>query len=121
MIWLAISHIFSVLLELVHIGRLSAKDKDLEILVLRHQLDVMTRLQAKPIKPNRAEKMTSAVLTKKLKQSTNNSSRELGDIIRIVKPETVIRWHRELVRKKWTQENKGKRGRPRIDNQFHLY
>ena len=38
MIWLAISHIFSVILELVHIGRLSEKDKDLEILVLRHQL-----------------------------------------------------------------------------------
>ena len=44
MIWLAITHTFSALLELLHIGRVSEKDKDLEIMLLRHQLDVMTRL-----------------------------------------------------------------------------
>ena len=58
MVWLVISHIFSAILELLRIGRLS--DKDLEIMILRHQLDVMTRLQTKPVKPNRAEKLTLA-------------------------------------------------------------
>lgn len=114
MVWLALLHIFSTLLALVHIGRWSEKDKDLEIMILRHQLDVMTRLQAKPVKPNRAEQMTLAVLTKKLKQSTNRSTSQLRDVIRIIKPETVFRWHRELVRRKWTQEQKNKGGRPRI-------
>ncbi|MFN2171454.1 MAG: hypothetical protein ACK2T4_12210 [Candidatus Promineifilaceae bacterium] len=47
MFWLAITHIFSTILELVHIGRLSEKDKDLEIMILRHQLDVMTPYYAK--------------------------------------------------------------------------
>jgi transposase len=75
---------------------------------------MMTRLQTKPVKPNRAEKMTLTVLTKQLKRSTNRSTHKLRDIIRIVKPETVIRWHRELVRRKWTQEQKNKGGRPRI-------
>jgi hypothetical protein len=42
MLWLAVSHIFSIILELVHIGRLSEKDKHLEIMMLRHQLDVVT-------------------------------------------------------------------------------
>ena len=60
MVWLVISHIFSAILELLRIGRLSEKDKDLEIMILRHQLDVMTRLQTKPVKPNRAEKLTLA-------------------------------------------------------------
>lgn len=92
MIWLAILHILSTVLELIHIGRLSDKDKDMEIMILRHQLDVLTRLQIKPVKPNRAEKMTLAVLTKKLKQSTNRSTAQLRDVIRIIKPETVIRW-----------------------------
>jgi hypothetical protein len=32
MIWLALSHIFSAVLELVHIGHLSEKDKNLEIM-----------------------------------------------------------------------------------------
>jgi hypothetical protein len=114
MVWLIISYIFSTTLELIHIGHLSEKDKDLEIMILRHQLDVMTRMQTKPVKPNRAEKMTLAVLTKKLKQSTNRSTGQLCDVIRIIKPETVIRWHRELVRRKWTQDRKNKGGRPRV-------
>jgi len=38
--------------------RLSDKDKDLEVIILRHQLAVMSRLHAKPVKPNRAEKMS---------------------------------------------------------------
>lgn len=67
MIWLALSNIFSTFLEFVHTGRLSDKDKDLEIMILRHQLDVMTCLQSKPVKPNRVEKLTLAVLTMKLK------------------------------------------------------
>jgi putative transposase len=98
----------------LHIGRLSEKDKNLEIMILRHQLDVMTRLQTKPVKPNRPEKMTLAVLTKKLKQSTNRTTGQLRDVICIIKPETVIRWHRELVRRKWTQDRKNKGGRPRV-------
>ena len=108
MVWLVILHLFSTILELIHIGRLSEKDKDLETMILRHQLDVMTRLQTKPVRPNQAEKLTLAVLTKNLKQSTKRSTHQLRDIIRIVKPETVIRWHRELVRRKWTQEQKNK-------------
>ena len=47
MFWLAITHIFSTILELIHIGRLSEKDKDQEIMILRHQLDVMTPYYAK--------------------------------------------------------------------------
>ena len=118
MFWLALSRVFSAVLELIHIGRLSEKDKDLEIMILRHQLDVMSRLQSKPVKPNRVEKLTLAVLTKKLKQSTNRSIHQLRDVIRIIKPETVIRWHRELVRRKWTQEHKIKGGRPRISQEI---
>ena len=91
MVWLYLSHIFSTILELVHIGRLSEKDKDLEIMILRHQPDVMTRLQTKPVKPGRSERSTLAILTKKLKHSTNRSNHQLRNVIRIVRTETVIR------------------------------
>jgi len=47
-----------------------------------------------------------AILTKKLKQSTKRPTHQLRDIIRVVKPETVFRWHSEMVRRKWTQEQK---------------
>jgi hypothetical protein len=47
MVWLALLHIFSAILEMLRIARLSEKDKDLEIMILRHQLDVMTPYYAK--------------------------------------------------------------------------
>ena len=47
--WFILAHIFSTILSLVQVGRLTDKDKDLEVIVLRHQLAVMTRLHGKPI------------------------------------------------------------------------
>jgi len=103
MLWFLIGQFFSTLISLIRISRLSENDKDLEIIILRHQLDVMVRKQNKPIKPNRAEKVTLALLTAQLKKNTNLTIRQFGDVIRIVRPETVIRWHRQLVRRKWAQ------------------
>lgn len=98
--WFLIGHIFSILLSLIRVTRLSENDKDLEIIILRHQLDVMVRKQQQPIRTNRAEKVTLALLTAQLKKNTNRTVRQLGEVIRIVRPETVIRWHRELIRRK---------------------
>ena len=61
--------------------------------------------------------MTLAVLAAKLKQQTQRSVSQFRQLIRLVQPETVFRWHRDLVRRKWSQESHGKRGRPRIDEQ----
>ena len=115
--WSILAHIFSTIFSFIQVSRLSDKDKDLEVIILRHQLAVMTRLHAKPVKPNRAEKMTLAVLTKKLRQSKNHSTNQLRRVIRIVQPETVLRWQRELVRRKWTYQQKNKGGRPRIQQE----
>ena len=117
MLWFLIGHIFSTLISLIRISRLSENDKDLEIIILRHQLDVMVRKQNQPVKPNRAEKATLALLTAQLKKNTNRTIRQLGDVIRIVRPETVIRWHRQLVRRKWTQQQKKQVGRPKINRE----
>ena len=75
----------------------------------------MARKQKQPIRPNRAEKATLAILTGQLKKNTKRTIRQLGDVIRIVRPETVIRWHRELVRRKWAQPPQKKVGRPKIN------
>ncbi len=45
--WFILAHIFSTILSLIQVGRLSFKDKDLEVIILRHQLAVMTKLHAK--------------------------------------------------------------------------
>jgi putative transposase len=49
---------------------------------------------------------------------TNRTIAQLDDIIRIFKPETIIGWHRALVKRKWTYQHKSKRGRPRTDKKI---
>jgi len=116
--WFILAQLFSILITVVRIGRLSEQEKDLEILVLRQQLAILQRKQEKPIKPNRAEKMVLAVLTAKLKEVTQRPVGHLRGIIRIFQPETVLGWHRELVRRKWSYARKNKGGRPHIDHEL---
>jgi hypothetical protein len=105
MFWSIIALVFSVLLDLFRLGRLSDREKDLEILILRHQLDILERKRAHPIKVSKADKLTLAVLTYKLKKLSDRSASRLRNVVSIFQPETVLKWHCELVRRKWTQEN----------------
>lgn len=43
MVWFVIAFVFSALLDLFDLGRQSDREKDLEILILRHQLDILER------------------------------------------------------------------------------
>src|SRR5215208_2157905 len=92
--------IFSTILSIINITRLSNQEKDLEILILRQQLSILQRKHNSPIKPNRVEQITLAVLTARLKRITRRSANQLRDIIRIFQPATILRWHRELVHSK---------------------
>jgi putative transposase len=114
MVLSVIAHIFALLLELVRISRISDHDKDLEILVLRYQLGIADRKLNRTIKPKRIEKLTLAVLATRLKSRTNRMTNQLQHTLRIFSPRTVIRWHNELVKRKWTYARKNKGGRPRI-------
>jgi len=115
--WFILKHIFSTIFSILHIGRLSTLEKDLEILVLRQQLSILQRKLNHPIKPNRVEKMTLAILIAKLKRIPHRSTNQLQNVIRIFQPETVLRWHRELVRRKWAYPHKNKGGRPSINKE----
>ena len=112
MAWFILSQMFSTLLTLLRLGHTSDKDKDLEILILRQQLNILQRQLDKPIKPNRAEKLTLAVLSANLKQQRNRPVKQFRSLIRIFQPETVFGWHRQLVKRKWTYARKNKVGRP---------
>ena len=116
--WFILKHIFSTIFTFITIGRLSNLEKDLEILILRQQLSILQRKLNHPIKPNRIEKMTLAVLTNKIKRVSHQSTNQLCSVIRIFQPETVLRWHRDLVRKKWSYPHKNKDGRPTISKEI---
>ncbi len=94
--WFILAHIFSTLLALIGLGHRSETDKDLEILILHHQLNILARKQQKPIKPTRTEKLILAVLVHKLKRHTHRSTQQLREIVRILSPQLcsngIVNW-----------------------------
>ena len=75
-----VRQVFSTLLELLQIGRLSEQEKDLEILVLRKQLAMMEWQLDKPVRLSRAERLTLAVIGAKLKAVSGRSLKQLRDV-----------------------------------------
>jgi hypothetical protein len=80
----------------------SEDSKELEILVLRHQLAVLHRQVARP-ELRSADRVLLAGLSRVL-------PRERWAAF-FVRPETLLVWHRRLVRRNWTYD--ARRGRPR--------
>jgi putative transposase len=115
MVWFMVLQMVSTLVELMQLRRTSASDKELEILLLRRQLAIYERKQRQPMRLTRGEKLTLVVLAVHLKATTGRTVKQLGGVIRIVKPKTVFGWHRELVRRKWTYRQQNRGGRPRTD------
>ena len=74
-------------------------EKDLEILVLRQQLGIAERTLQKPIRVYRAERLTLAVAVNKLRSTAGCTAIQRGQFMRLFQPETVLAWHRQLVRR----------------------
>lgn len=102
MIYLLISHLVSLLLGLFAISRRSERHKDLQILLLRHQLRILQRQHLHKPNVSRLDKLTLAVLAAKLAGAARGDKAMLEWVLLLFKPDTVLRWHRDLVRRKWT-------------------
>jgi putative transposase len=79
--------------------------KDVEIAVLRHQLQVLRRQVKRPeFRP--ADRALLAMLSRALPRRRWSTF--------MVTPDTIMRWHRRLVTRKWTQPDR-RGGRPVLD------
>jgi hypothetical protein len=70
MVWFVFAHLVAFLVDLVLGARPGDRDKDLQILVLRHQVRLAQRQRPRPPRLTRAEKLTLAVLAAALARLT---------------------------------------------------
>ncbi|MFC0430261.1 integrase core domain-containing protein [Kutzneria buriramensis] len=89
---------------LVLLGRSSAS-KDVELLVLRHEVTVLCRGNRRP-GVDWADRAVIAALVRLLPMGLR--------LHRLVTPGTILRWHRRLVAAKWTYPHR--HGRPPVDD-----
>lgn len=93
---------FRALLGALIRSRRGADTKDIELLVLRHELEVLRRQVARP-KLRPADRALFAAAACHLPRRSRGQ--------RLVTPKTLLCWHRALVRRKWRQPS-ARRGRP---------
>jgi putative transposase len=94
-------------LELIVLCCRSSKAKEIEILVLRHELAVLRRQHPRPRLQSR-DRALLAALSRQLPRARWS--------VFLVKPETLLGWHRRMVRRRWTYAS-APRGRPPVPDQ----
>ena len=105
MLWAFVYLVVRNLFALVWLLARPRRSKECEILLLRHELAVLRRQSARP-RLTRADRALFAALSRAVPRTawTNLA----------VKPDTLLRWHRQLVARRWTYAHR-KAGRPPLE------
>ena len=107
MVWSFAYLALRCLLQLVLLRQRSEKSKELEIVVLRHELSVLRRQVGRPqLEPS--DRLLLAATSRLLPRSRWSSF--------LVTPTTLLHWHRRLAARRWTYP--GRRGRPPIGGEI---
>ena len=85
--------LYRLLVTIVGLLAGSGRDKDLEIVVLRHQLRVLRRQTDRPALTERDRSLLGAIA------AALPRARRAGWL---VTPDTLLRWHRQRIARHWT-------------------
>ena len=105
MLWSFVYLVVRNLFALVWLLGRRRRSKELEILVLRHELAILRRQTSRP-RLTRADRALLASLSRSL-------ARPAWAVFPI-KPETLLRWHRQLIARRWTYSHRPP-GRPPLE------
>ena len=94
---------FTRILQLVRLGQRDSDKLAIEIVMLRHEVAVLRRQVVRPV-PRPSDRALLAGLGRLLDRQRRGRF--------FVQPETLLRWHRDLVRRRWTPRHRP--GRPSI-------
>src|SRR5256714_15509295 len=104
LVYLLLRQVLQMLTQLARDGGA----KDVELLVLRHQVAVLRRQVHRPdLEP--ADRVVLAALSRLLPRTRWPAF--------FVTPATLLRWHRELLARRWTYPHT-RPGRPPVDKQI---
>lgn len=95
MVWLFFYRAVCGMFQLLVLGLRSGERKEVEILVLRHELAIARRQLGRP-RPSAADRVLLAALSRALPRSAF-----------AVSPKTLLRWHRRLLARHWTYDRRG--------------
>ena len=105
MVWSFVYLALCRLVPLVVLLCRSERSKELEVLVLRHELAILRRQPSRP-KLTRADRVLLAALSRSLPRAAWAGF--------AFKPETLLRWHRQLIARRWTYSHRPS-GRPPLE------
>jgi hypothetical protein len=105
LLWSFVYLVARYLFALVWLLARPRRSKELEILLLRHELAVLRRHAGQP-RLTRADRALFATLSRAVPRTVWANL--------AIKPDTLLRWHRQLVARRWTYAQR-KAGRPPLE------
>jgi transposase InsO family protein len=98
------------IVEFIFNLRKSRKDLLIQITVLQKEVEILKRSNGQNrLRIKKADRVILAIL---------NSISHIKEKLTIVKPETVLRWQKELIKSFWTFKRKKQPGRPSISHEI---